>query len=327
MGLGRGGLSRGDLVTVVLPGAYGKPRPALLIQGDAFAELPSATILPITSRLRNLPPLRIGIEPGPESGLRIPSQVQIDKVMTVPRRPSRGSSDIGRNRWEARRRRSRGHPLKRRGALQMKVEIWSDVVCPWCYIGKRRLETALDGFDEEVEVVWRSFELDPGAPRKPEEALDEALAAKYGMTLEQARDMMGQMTRTAAGEGLEFDFSRAQRGNTLDAHRLLHFAAERGVQAEMKERLLRAYLTEGRAISDPAELAALAGEVRLDVDEVAEMLDGDAFTDAVRRDGLRARELGVRGVPFFLIDEKIGIPGAQPPEVLRRGLASAREGS
>jgi predicted DsbA family dithiol-disulfide isomerase len=205
----------------------------------------------------------------------------------------------------------------------MKVEIWSDVVCPWCYIGKRRFEMALEGFDGEVEVVWRSFELDPGAPREPAAALDEALAAKYGMTLEQARNMMGEMTRSAAGEGLEFDFGRAQGGNTLDAHRLLHFAAEKGVQPEMKERLLRAYLTEGRAISDREELAGLAGDVGLDPDEVAEMLAGDAFIAAVRQDELRARELGVRGVPFFLIDEKIGIPGAQPPELLRRGLASA----
>ncbi len=207
----------------------------------------------------------------------------------------------------------------------MKVEIWSDVVCPWCYIGKRRFESALEGFDEEVEVVWRSFELDPGAPRHPEGALDEALAAKYGMSLEAARDMMGQMTRTAAGEGLEFDFGRARGGNTLDAHRLLHFAAERGVQAEMKERLLRAYMTEGRAISDRDELSALATEVGLDADEVAEMLSGDAFTDAVRRDEMRAREIGVRGVPFFLIDEKVGISGAQPPELLHQGLASARK--
>lgn len=205
----------------------------------------------------------------------------------------------------------------------MKVEIWSDVVCPWCYIGKRRFEAALEGFDENVEVVWRSFELDPGAPRQPATALDEALAAKYGMSLEQARTMMGEMTRTAAKEGLEFDFSRAQGGNTLDAHRLLHFAAGRGVQAELKERLLRAYMTEGRAISDPKELAELAGEVGLDRDEVAEMLAGGAFIDAVRQDELRARELGVRGVPFFLIDEAIGIPGAQPPELLRKGLATA----
>ena len=207
----------------------------------------------------------------------------------------------------------------------MKVEVWSDVVCPWCYIGKRRFERALEGFEGEVEVAWRSFELNPGAPRTPERALDEGLARKYGMSVAQARYMMDHVTRTAADEGLAFDFGRAQGGNTLDAHRLLHLATERGLGAEMKERLLGAYFTEGRAISDRDELAALAGEVGLDAEEVAEILAGDAFTDAVRRDELRARELGVRGVPFFLIDERIGIEGAQPPELIRRGLVSARE--
>ncbi|TVP44552.1 MAG: DsbA family oxidoreductase [Gemmatimonadales bacterium] len=209
----------------------------------------------------------------------------------------------------------------------MKVEIWSDVVCPWCYIGKRRFETAVEAFGEEVEVIWRSFELDPGAPREPATALDEALAKKYGMTVEQARGMLSQMTGTAAEEGLAFDFGRARGGNTLDAHRLLHLAAQRGVQAEMKERLLQAYFTEGRAISDPEELAGLAGEIGLDAEEVGMMLAGDAFTDAVRQDELRARELGVRGVPFFLVDESVGISGAQPSELLRRALASARESS
>ncbi|MEX2528568.1 MAG: DsbA family oxidoreductase [Gemmatimonadota bacterium] len=211
--------------------------------------------------------------------------------------------------------------------MKMKVEIWSDVVCPWCYIGKRRFERALEDFDDEVAVVWRSFQLDPGEPQKQTTRLDEALAAKYRMTLEQAREMMNQMTRAASGEGLAFDFSRAQRGNTLDAHRLLHFAAERGVQPEMKERLLRAYFTEGRPISDPRELAGLAGEVGLDPDEASGMLAGDAFTDAVRRDALRARELGIQGVPFFLLDGRIGISGAQPPDLIRQGLDSARERS
>lgn len=206
----------------------------------------------------------------------------------------------------------------------MKVEIWSDVVCPWCYIGKRRFERALEGFDEEVELIWRSFQLDPGEPEVLTTPLDEALAVKYRMTLPQAREMMAQMTRTAAGEGLTFDFDRAQRGNTLDAHRLLHFAAQHRLQGEMKERLLRAYMSEGRAISNREELAALAGEVGLDADEAATMLAGDAFTEAVRQDVVRARELGVQGVPFFLLDGKVGISGAQPPELIRRGLESVR---
>lgn len=204
----------------------------------------------------------------------------------------------------------------------MKVEIWSDVVCPWCYIGKRRFERALEGFEGDVEVTWRSFQLDPGEPQVLSVPLDESLASKYRMSLPEAREMMAQMTRTAAAEGLAFDFSRAQRGNTLDAHRLLHLAAQHGVQAEMKERLLRAYMSEGRAISNRDELAELAGDVGLDPDEVAGMLAGDTFTDAVRQDALRARELGIQGVPFFLLDGKVGISGAQPPELLRRGLES-----
>lgn len=203
----------------------------------------------------------------------------------------------------------------------MRIEVWSDVVCPWCYIGKRRLETALDGFEQEdVEVVWRSFELDPSAPTEPREDLDEALAAKYGMTLEEARDMMERMRSAGAEEGLELNFDRARGGNTLDAHRLLHFAAFRDAQARMKERLFKAYMTEGRSISDRDELARLAGEVGLDGQEVRTMLDTDAFIDEVRRDERRAREIGIRGVPFFLIDGRGGVPGAHPPDVLRKAF-------
>jgi predicted DsbA family dithiol-disulfide isomerase len=205
----------------------------------------------------------------------------------------------------------------------VKVEIWSDVVCPWCYIGKRRFEAAVEGMDTPVEVVWRSFELDPSASRSPQGTLAEELAAKYGMSVEEARAMMDHMTRTAAAEGLEFDFERARRGNTLDAHRLLHFAAERGLQGEMKERLLRAYFTEGRAIADPAELAALAAEVGLDAGEVEGVLAGDDYVDAVREDETRARSLGIRGVPFFLIDGKLAVSGAQPSDLMRQALERA----
>ena len=198
----------------------------------------------------------------------------------------------------------------------MKIEVWSDVVCPWCYIGKRRLEAALDDFDEDVEVVWRSFELDPSAPRQTDKPLDESLAAKYGTSLEGARRMIERMTQTAADEGLDFDFDSAQPGNTFDAHRVIHFAAEHGKQGEMKERLLKAYMTEGRPIADRDELAKLAGEVGLDAEQVRTMLSTDAFADAVRQDEAEARQVGVTGVPFFLIDEQFGVPGAQTPDVL-----------
>jgi predicted DsbA family dithiol-disulfide isomerase len=208
----------------------------------------------------------------------------------------------------------------------MKIEIWSDVVCPWCYIGKRRLERALEGFEHDVEVVWRSFELDPSAPTEPLGRLDEHLADKYGTTVERAKGMMDQMARTGAEEGVTLNFDRAQRGNTLDAHRVIHLAATRGIQSEMKERLFRAYMTEGKAISDRNELALLAGEIGLDAEEVRAMLETDAFVEDVRSDELRARRIGVSGVPFFVIDGRFGVSGAQPSEVLLEGLRRAAEG-
>lgn len=200
--------------------------------------------------------------------------------------------------------------------LEMKIEIWSDVVCPWCYIGKRRLEAALERFDGDVELEWRSFELNPQAPRTPEKPLDESLADKYGVSLSKARKMLDQMTQTAADEGLELDFESAQGGNTFDAHRVLHFAKEHGVQTEMKERLFSAYMTEGRPISDRDELAELAGEVGLEIDSVREMLESEAYEEDVRKDEAEAREVGVRGVPFFLIDGEYGVSGAQPSDAL-----------
>lgn len=198
----------------------------------------------------------------------------------------------------------------------MKIEIWSDVVCPWCYIGKRRMEEALAKFPHDVDVAWRSFELDPAASAEPMEALNEALAAKYGLAVEAAREMMVHMASTGADAGLELNFDMARGGNTLDAHRLLHFASTRNAQDRMKERLFRAYMTEGRPISRREELGLLAGEVGLDPAEVRAMLETDAFELEVRQDEARALELGIRGVPYFLIDERIAVSGAQPSHVL-----------
>lgn len=207
----------------------------------------------------------------------------------------------------------------------MKIEIWSDVVCPWCYIGKRRLERALDDHTDPVEIVWRSFELDPSAPREPLDKLDEALAEKYGTSVDEARAMMDGMARTAAEEGLELNFDSAKRGNTLDAHRLLHFAASRDLQSEMKERLFRAYMTEGRAISDRDELALLAADVGLDADEVRALLETDRFEQEVRMDQARARQIGIRGVPFFVLDGRLAVSGAQPSDVFRGALRQLAE--
>ncbi len=208
----------------------------------------------------------------------------------------------------------------------MEIEIWSDVVCPWCFTGKRRLEAALAQFDhrDEVAVRWRSFELDPGAPSERTEPLDEHLAAKYGIGLAEARDFQRQMTEQAAGEGLDFRLDLARPGNSFDAHRLLHLAAERGVQDAVKERFLAAYLCEGEPVAQAEVLVRLAGEAGLDRDEARELLAGDAYAEAVRADEATARQLGISGVPFFVFDRAFAVSGAQPAEVLLQALEKAR---
>jgi predicted DsbA family dithiol-disulfide isomerase len=207
----------------------------------------------------------------------------------------------------------------------MQVEIWSDVVCPWCYLGKRRFERALESFDhrDEVSVVYRSFELDPSAPAEVSTPTVELLASKYGMTAEQARDAQLQMEQRAAGDGLEFRMSDLRSGNTRDAHRLLHLAKERGRQAELAERLHRAYFTEQASIFDHASLTGLAVEAGLDRDEVTRVLASDEYGDAVDTDEAMAQALGATGVPLFVIDRRYGISGAQPPEVIVRALDQA----
>jgi predicted DsbA family dithiol-disulfide isomerase len=207
------------------------------------------------------------------------------------------------------------------------VEIWSDIACPWCYIGKRRFESALEQFEhrDDVNVTWRSFELDPGAP--PERTGDRAerLAEKYGMSVEQARAAEQQLTGVAAGEGLPFRFDIARSGSTFDAHRVVHLAATHDLQDAMKERLLRAYFTEGELMSDHDTLVRLAGEVGLDEHEVRELLAGERYADEVRADERTAGELGISAVPTFVVDRKLGASGAQPPEelldLLRQGWA------
>ncbi|HKO28964.1 MAG TPA: DsbA family oxidoreductase [Solirubrobacteraceae bacterium] len=200
----------------------------------------------------------------------------------------------------------------------MDVEIWSDIACPWCYIGKRRFEAALARFEHsaDVNVTWRSFELDPSAPPEREGERAARLAEKYGMSVEQAREMERQMTETAAGEGLEFRFDIARSGTTFDGHRLIHLAAEHGLQDAMKERLLRAYFSEGELMSDSEALVRLAGEVGLDMDEVREMLAGDRFADEVRGDERMASAFGISAVPTFVVDRKLGVSGAHPPDAL-----------
>jgi len=205
------------------------------------------------------------------------------------------------------------------------VEIWSDIACPWCYVGKRRFEAALAAFEhrDDVTVTWRSFELDPSAPA--DRGVDAAthLADKYGTSREQAVAMNEKMTSTAAGEGLDFHFERVRGGNMFDAHRLVHLAKAHGLQDAMKERLMRAYLTEGELMSDHAVLQRLAAEVGLPEDEVRDLLATDRFADAVRDDERTASALGIHAVPFFVVDRRIGASGAQPPEVLGELLPRA----
>jgi predicted DsbA family dithiol-disulfide isomerase len=200
----------------------------------------------------------------------------------------------------------------------VNVEIWSDIACPWCYVGKRRLEAALASFEhrDDVTVTWRSFELDPTAPRERDVDGATHLAEKYGTSREQAEAMQSRMTATAAMDGLEFRFDLARGGNTFDAHRLVHLAAAHGMQGAMKERLMRAYLTEGEAIGDPATLERLAVEAGLPEDEVRDLLAGDRFADEVRDDERTAARFGIHAVPFFVVDRALGASGAQAPEVL-----------
>jgi predicted DsbA family dithiol-disulfide isomerase len=207
----------------------------------------------------------------------------------------------------------------------VKVEIWSDVVCPWCYIGKRRFESALAAFEhrDEVEVEWRSFELDPQAAPDTGEDPVERLARKYGMTREDALAAHARVTGLAAQEGLTYRLDVARPANTFDAHRLLHLAAERGLQAAAEERLFAAYFTEGRSLGDPETLVALAVEVGVDEAAAREMLRGDAYADAVAGDEREASELGISGVPFFVIDRRYGISGAQPAELIGQALERA----
>lgn len=209
----------------------------------------------------------------------------------------------------------------------MKVEIWSDVACPFCYIGKRSFEDALSRFAhrDEVEVAWRSFQLDPTMPPVVEGGLDGLLARKYGRSLEEARQMNARVMGMAADVGLAYELDRAQPGNTLDAHRALHLARARGLQDELNERLLRAYFVEGALLSDHATLVGLAAEVGLDPDEVERTLAGDAFEDTVRAEGDEAHDLGLGGVPAFVLDRRMLVTGAQPADALLAALEQAWE--
>lgn len=207
----------------------------------------------------------------------------------------------------------------------MRVEIWSDVVCPWCAIGKAHLDAALARFDhrDAVEVVWRSFELDQGAPPVRDGDYATLLAGKYGTSVAGGQAMIDRVTGVARDAGIAFRLERARPGNSFDAHRLVHLAADRGRQTQVKERFLRGYLCEGEAVGDHGVLERLAVDAGLDRAEVRRVLDSDDYAEAVRADEAEAARLGVDGVPMFLVDRRFAIPGAQPAEVILDTLRRA----
>ncbi len=207
----------------------------------------------------------------------------------------------------------------------MQIEIWSDVICPWCYIGKRRFEAALARFPQrdDVNIIWRSFELDPHAPRQQPGTLEEMLARKYGVSLAQAAAMNARVTSTAKEVGLDYHLADARPGNTFDAHRLLHYAAARQQGAQATERIMHGDFCEGLPVGDIAALARLAPDFGMDQDDAMALLQSDAYADAVRADEERATELGVSGVPFFAFNGKFGVSGAQPVEIFSEALEEA----
>jgi predicted DsbA family dithiol-disulfide isomerase len=207
----------------------------------------------------------------------------------------------------------------------VKVEIWSDIICPWCYIGKRRFETALATVEAPVEVEWKSFQLDPTFPRDKAIPVYDALAEKFGGGREQVQEMTGRVTSLAAIEGLDYDFEHGVMVNTFDAHRLAHHAKSQGLGPEMHERLMRAQLIEGATVNDEDTLVRLAEEIG--VEGARPVVTSDQYTDDVNADIREARLLGATGVPFFVLDRKYGVSGAQPAEVFAQALRQALEGA
>ncbi|GAB4075095.1 DsbA family oxidoreductase [Barrientosiimonas marina] len=199
----------------------------------------------------------------------------------------------------------------------MKIDVWSDFVCPFCYIGKRHLDFALEQFPyrENVEVAYKSYELEPNAELNAGDNIHERLAATKGMSFEQAKSMNEQVGKQAAEAGLTYHFDTMKPTNTFDAHRVAKYAAEKGKGKDMTERLLKAYFTESELISDYKTLIRLAGEAGLDKDEVSALLEKDDYAIHVRADEEQARQLGAEGVPFFVFNEKYAVSGAQPQKV------------
>jgi predicted DsbA family dithiol-disulfide isomerase len=200
----------------------------------------------------------------------------------------------------------------------MNIEVWADVVCPWCYIGKRNLDAALELFSgrDQVNVVWRSFELDPNVTPDDDRPIVDVLAEKYGTSPEEILVSQARVASLGKQAGIHFALELTRNVNSFDAHRLVQLSAKYGLQSEMVERLFAAHFTEGKRVDDHAVLAVLAQEVGVDIDEATDVLGSDAFGDDVRIYESTAQDLGIRGVPFYVVDRKYGVSGAQPPEAL-----------
>ncbi|GAA4088946.1 DsbA family oxidoreductase [Mucilaginibacter panaciglaebae] len=207
----------------------------------------------------------------------------------------------------------------------MKIQIWSDVMCPFCYIGKRRFEQALHHFEhkDEVEVEWKSFQLNPNLVTDPTININQYLADIKGITIDHAKQLNDHVTQMAAEAGLTYDFNKAIVANSFDAHRFAHLAKQHGLGAEAEEVLFKAYFTEGKNIADHETLAELGESIGLDKDEVAHTLKGNKYAINVNQDIAQAQQLGVRGVPFFVMDMKYAVSGAQPVDAFTQTLEKA----
>lgn len=207
----------------------------------------------------------------------------------------------------------------------MKIEIWSDVVCPFCYIGKRKFESALAQFENKnkVEVTWKSFQLDPNTKFKEGSTIYQNLAESKGWSEEQSKNITQQVVDMGKQEGLEFNFEKAIPANTFNAHRLIHFAASHKLQEQAQEALLKAYFIEGKNVEDTQTLISIGLSIGLSQDDLRKLFAGEAYTNDVENDIYEARQVGVKGVPFFVIDRKYAISGAQPVDVFLKTLERA----
>lgn len=208
---------------------------------------------------------------------------------------------------------------------KMKIEIWSDVMCPFCYIGKRRFESAMAAFGhrEQVEVEWKSFQLNPYMQTDPDMNINQYLAENKGWTPDYARRMNDHVTEMAAAEGLKYDFDKAVVANSFNAHRMAHLAKKYGLGEAAEEALFRAYFTEGKNIDDKETLAGIAASIGLDKAEAEQALESDAFADEVKHDIAEAQYLGIQGVPFFVMNRKYGVSGAQAVPVFTQTLETS----